>query len=176
MGLALEGERGAEANRCNADGNPAELVGDSNNTVIRLEGVMDSLGRRGRMSYFWSHDHSWPAPMKLAPKQRPLIRPVKRTATQGTLFLFNLPKTPGACPSIESVYINLAPANRAWLPADRTLVMITALMKLPATCEPTIWKTIVKGDVRVFLVLRPGYVCGTFRPMRSTERILAAVK
>jgi hypothetical protein len=94
--------------------------------------------------------------MKLDPKQRPLINPVERTATQGTLFLFNLPKTDGAWPSIARVYRSLVPANSAWLPADNTLVNITALIKLPATLEPIIWNTMVKGEVRVSLELRFG--------------------
>lgn len=39
------------------------------------------------------------------------------------------------------------PAKRAWFPADSTLVMITALMKLPAAFEPAIWNTRVNGLV-----------------------------
>ena len=50
--------------------------------------------------------------------------------------------------------------------------MMTALMKSPATREPTILKTMVKGEVLVFLVLRPGYVYGTLSPINRTERIL----
>jgi hypothetical protein len=48
--------------------------------------------------------------------------------------------------------------------------MMTALMKLPAPFDPAIWKTIVNGDVRVFLELRPGYVYATLSPMTSTDK------
>jgi hypothetical protein len=57
---------------------------------------------------------------------------------------------------MASVYINRVPANKAWLPADKTLVRMTALITLPAALAPVIWKTRVKGEVRVFLELRPG--------------------
>lgn len=57
---------------------------------------------------------------------------------------------------MASVYSSLVPANKAWLPADKTLVRMTALMTLPAALAPVIWKTRVKGEVRVFFVLRPG--------------------
>lgn len=96
---------------------------------------------------------------------------VARTATQGTCCLFSLPNTAGACPCIASVYSSLAPANRAWLPAERTLVRITALMTLPAALAPVISKTMVNGDVWLVLVLRFGYVYGTFKPMRRMERM-----
>lgn len=94
--------------------------------------------------------------MKLEPKQRPETKPVARTATQGTWCRLSLPKNLGAWPSMASVYSNLVPANKAWLPADKTLVRMTALMTLPAALAPVIWKTRVKGEVRVFLELRPG--------------------
>lgn len=54
-----------------------------------------------------------------------------------------------------SEYINREPANRAWLPAEMTLVITTALMKLPATLLPAMAKTIVKGDVLLSLDARP---------------------
>lgn len=71
--------------------------------------------------------------MKLAPKQRPLANEVVRTATHGIFRLDNLAKNFGAYPSVARVYKSLDPANNAWLPAEMTLVMITALIKLPAT-------------------------------------------
>lgn len=81
---------------------------------------------------------------------------VESTATQGTFLLFSLPKVLGAWPSMASVYMSLVPANKAWLPADKTLVKITALMTLPAACAPVISKTMVKGDVVVVLLERFG--------------------
>jgi hypothetical protein len=94
--------------------------------------------------------------MKLEPKQSPETKPVARTATQGTWFLLSLPKNLGAWPSMAKVYSSLVPANRAWFPADKTLVRMTALMTLPAALAPVIWKTMVKGEVRVSLELRLG--------------------
>lgn len=57
---------------------------------------------------------------------------------------------------MAKVYSSLVPANSAWFPADKTLVRMTALMTLPAAFAPVIWKTIVKGEVRVSLELRLG--------------------
>lgn len=70
-----------------------------------------------------------------------------------------------------SEYINLDPAKRAWLPAEMTLVMTTALMKEPATVLPAIMKTIVNGEVWLSFSARPSYVYGTFNPMMRIERI-----
>ena len=80
---------------------------------------------------------------------------VARTATQGTWFLFKAEKIFGACLSMASVYSSLVPANKAWFPAESTLVMMTALMKVPAAVEPAIWKTRVNGEVLVSRSLRP---------------------
>ena len=44
------------------------------------------------------------------------------------------------------------------MPALRTEVMIIALINDPATLDPTIWKTMVKGEVAESLVDRPGVV------------------
>ena len=82
-----------------------------------------------------------------------------------------LTKNFGAWPLTPSEYISLDPANRAWLPAEMTLVMTTALMKLPATLLPAIMKTIVKGEVLLSLDAKPSYVYGTFRPMINIERM-----
>lgn len=141
-------EAGAEADGGNADGDPAELVGDSNNTVKeQSECVMTTtrerklwivLGDENWSTYFCSQVHSWPAPMKLEPKHAPAIMLVARTATQGTWFLFNLPKTCGACPALASVNMSREPAKSAWLPAEMTLVIMTALMTLPAARAPVI--------------------------------------
>lgn len=107
-------------------------------------------------THFCNHVHNCPAPIKLDPKHSPATALVANTATHGTWWRFNLPNTSGACPSTASVYSSLAPANRAWFPADSTLVMTTALMTLPAARAPVIWKTMVKGDVRVSLESRSG--------------------
>lgn len=101
---------------------------------------------------FWSHVQSWPAPMKLAPKHKPLIALVVRTATHGTLFLFSFAKNIGACLSTAREYIKRVPANKAWLPAEITEVIIIALIKDPAALEPAIWKTRVNGEVEEPLV------------------------
>ncbi len=50
------------------------------------------------------------------------------------------------------------PAKRAWFPAESTLVIITALIKLPAAVEPAIWNTRVKGLVAEDLVDKFGVV------------------
>jgi hypothetical protein len=46
---------------------------------------------------FCSHDHNWPLPMKLLPKQRPLMLPVASKAGRGTPFLVVQAKIRGAC-------------------------------------------------------------------------------
>ena len=54
-------------------------------------------------TYFCSQVHNWPAPMKLAPKQRILMTDVASNAIQGTWFLFREEKKLGACLSTASV-------------------------------------------------------------------------
>jgi hypothetical protein len=61
------------------------------------------------------------------------------------------------------------PANRAWFPAEMTLVIMTALIKLPATFDPACWNTMVNGLVADDFVDSFGVVYGTLRPMRRTE-------
>ena len=68
----------------------------------------------------------------------------------------------------DNPYKTLVPANRAWLPAERTEVRMTVFMKEAATAgvvcqrrmqpgwmvdllEPASWKTIVNGEVVVLL-------------------------
>lgn len=80
-------------------------------------------------------------------------------------------KNLGAWPLTPSEYISLDPANRAWLPAEMTLVITTALMKLPATLLPAIMKTIVKGEVWLSFEAKPSYVYGTFKPMIKIDRM-----
>lgn len=84
------------------------------------------------------------------------MRLVARTATHGTFCLFKVPRNLGAWPSTARVYISRVPANKEWFPALRTLVKMTALMKLPAALEPAIWKTRVNGEVEEDLVDRLG--------------------
>jgi hypothetical protein len=158
----LAGEGGAEADGGDADGDPAELIRyadkarNSDLAMITRRGVPIEV-RKGR-TYFCSHDHNWPAPIKLDPKHRPATKPVANTATQGTFLRFSLEKTCGAWPSDPSVKSRRAPAKRAWFPADKTLVRMTAFMTLPAAWAPVIWKTMVKGEVTVLPLSRPVYV------------------
>lgn len=74
---------------------------------------------------------------------------VARTATQGTWKRLRDPKKRGAWLSTARVYRSREPAKRAWFAAEMTLVISTALMKLPATALPASMKTMVNGLVAV---------------------------
>ena len=54
-------------------------------------------------SHFCNQVQSWPAPIKLAPKQSMLMTDVASTAIQGTWFLFRPEKSFGACLSMARV-------------------------------------------------------------------------
>lgn len=100
------GDGAAEAEGAYVYGDPGELVGDADDAFyfVSYWGVLVFLkDGSGGETYFCSHDQSCPAPMKLAPKQRPLINEVVRTATHGILRLVNLAKKLGAYPSVARV-------------------------------------------------------------------------
>ena len=84
MLFVLGFDAGAEAERGDADGDPGELVGDADDAVTHRSGIGGGVGMLLGRTYFCSQVHSWPAPMKLAPKQRILMTDVASTAIQGT--------------------------------------------------------------------------------------------
>ena len=87
MGFILDLERGAEADGCDGDGDPGDLIryaDDAEKKTKRVQLSSNLSCYHNGFTYFCSHVQSCPAPIKLAPKQRMLTADVARTAIQGT--------------------------------------------------------------------------------------------